>query len=79
MKKNISVYEVLNQCQLGDILGDGTRTWKVVEIEKECADCIIAVPYRWNKKKMGEKFELWSDAQSMISFIPNLKKKSQIK
>lgn len=67
-----TVHQVIKNCVTGDMLTDGTRTWKVVESHKEGGDCVIAQPHNWNKKH-GKPFEIWDDAQAKISIIPGLK------
>lgn len=67
-----TIHEILKKAKLGDILSDGSRTWKVVETKKNGDDCTVAVPHRWNKKTMGPKFELWDDAQARVTILPEL-------
>jgi hypothetical protein len=74
MKNKIkTIHQTIKNCQVGDMISDGVRTWKVSESKKDGHDCVVASPHNWDKKKMGSPFELWDDAVSRISVIPNLK------
>lgn len=70
---NKTIFSVLYTASVGDKLTDGKRTWKVVDDEKNGGDCTIAIPIKSQWPKKESRFELWGDAQSQVSFIPNLK------
>ena len=72
MKNQSSIYDVLKNCKKNDVVSNGKFFWKVVETEKN-EDCVIAVPLKTKWPKNESQFELWGDAQSKASIIPNLK------
>jgi hypothetical protein len=68
MKQTIA--QVLSKAPLNAILSDGTRTWKVTDLDFDGA--VVASPFKW-KKTWGSSFELWSLGIESVAYIPNLK------
>jgi hypothetical protein len=67
-KQPKTVAQILEECQLGDILSDKKRTWKVTEADDEA---VVASPHKW-KKAWGNPFELWNCGTETLAIIPDL-------
>lgn len=76
-KTPTTIHQVIKNCVKGDMITDGTRTWRVVESYKEGGECVIASPHNWSQE-YGPDFEIWDDAQARISMILGLTVKNAI-
>ena len=64
-----TIKDVLVQAKLGDVVTDGKRSWKVVDVDFDGA--VVARPVNFPKKE--SPFELWSLGVESIAKIPGLK------
>lgn len=66
-----TIAQVLKKAKLGSVLTDGTRYWKVVDLNFD--GNIVASPV--TKKGLPSKkgFELWSSGIEQVAIIPGLR------